>query len=309
MSTVDLPNIREPFIDARTGQISRPWWIWLQQLMARIGGSQGTDISALTAAVTALIATTRAHDNEINGFVPLPPAQIDHADFPGIDVSQVGAIPFDYAAAAPVQSVFGRTGDVVAQSGDYTVGQVTNAASVLLTLAQFAATTSAQLAGVMSDETGSGELVFGTTPTLTRPNIVGTNTNDNAAAGSVGEYLTGSASATSLTSNVEANVAQVSLSAGDYDVSGTVRFIPAATTTVQALVAGVNTTSATFPPANTGGLLNLQATLTSGALQVVSTPERRISIASTTTAYLVARATFGVSTMTADGFIRARRVR
>lgn len=39
------------------------------------------------------------------------------------------------------------------------------------TLAQFAATTSAQLAGVISDETGTGALVFATSPTLTTPNI------------------------------------------------------------------------------------------------------------------------------------------
>lgn len=38
-------------------------------------------------------------------------------------------------------------------------------------LSQFAATTSAQLAGVMNDETGSGLLVFGTSPTLTTPNL------------------------------------------------------------------------------------------------------------------------------------------
>lgn len=38
-------------------------------------------------------------------------------------------------------------------------------------LSQFAATTSSQLAGVISDETGSGALVFGTSPTLTTPNI------------------------------------------------------------------------------------------------------------------------------------------
>lgn len=37
------------------------------------------------------------------------------------------------------------------------------------TLAQFAATTSAQLAGVISDETGSGALVFANTPTLVTP--------------------------------------------------------------------------------------------------------------------------------------------
>lgn len=36
-------------------------------------------------------------------------------------------------------------------------------------LSQFASTTSAQLAGVISNETGSGALVFGTSPTLTTP--------------------------------------------------------------------------------------------------------------------------------------------
>ena len=38
-------------------------------------------------------------------------------------------------------------------------------------LSQFAATTSAQLAGVLSDETGTGAAVFGTSPTLVTPNL------------------------------------------------------------------------------------------------------------------------------------------
>src|SRR3989344_1427889 len=38
-------------------------------------------------------------------------------------------------------------------------------------LSQFAATTSLQLLGVISDETGSGALVFATSPTLTTPNL------------------------------------------------------------------------------------------------------------------------------------------
>ena len=43
-------------------------------------------------------------------------------------------------------------------------------------LSQFAATTSAQLAGVISDETGTGLLVFATSPTLTTP-VLGTPTS------------------------------------------------------------------------------------------------------------------------------------
>ncbi len=46
------------------------------------------------------------------------------------------------------------------------------------TLAQFAATSSSQLAGVISDETGSGALVFATSPTLVTP-VLGTPTSGN----------------------------------------------------------------------------------------------------------------------------------
>jgi hypothetical protein len=43
-------------------------------------------------------------------------------------------------------------------------------------LSVFAATTSSQLAGVISDETGSGSLVFATSPTLTTPRLAGSST-------------------------------------------------------------------------------------------------------------------------------------
>jgi len=47
-------------------------------------------------------------------------------------------------------------------------------------LSQFAATTSAQLAGVLSDETGTGLAVFATSPTLVTP-LLGTPTSGNLA--------------------------------------------------------------------------------------------------------------------------------
>jgi len=58
-------------------------------------------------------------------------------------------------------------------------------------LSQFAATTSAQLAGVISDETGSGALVFGTSPTLSSPTISG-----GAISGGTGSFTTLAASST-----------------------------------------------------------------------------------------------------------------
>lgn len=58
---------------------------------------------------------------------------------------------------------------------------------------------SANLASALTDETGTGLSVFNTAPTINQANLVGTTTNDSAAAGSVGEFLTsnsGSATAT-----------------------------------------------------------------------------------------------------------------
>src|SRR5688572_17319383 len=69
----------------------------------------------------------------------------------------------------------GTTGQVLIKGSgtDYDTEWGTTAgggdALVSDTLAQFAATTSAQLAGVITDETGSGALVFATSPTLTTP--------------------------------------------------------------------------------------------------------------------------------------------
>ncbi len=50
-------------------------------------------------------------------------------------------------------------------------------------LGQFAATTSAQLRGVLSDETGTGAAVFGTSPTITTANLIGFNLNGSTSGG------------------------------------------------------------------------------------------------------------------------------
>lgn len=64
------------------------------------------------------------------------------------------------------------------------------------TLAQFAATTSAQLLGIISDETGSGALVFGTSPTIGSPAISGGTITNAPISGSTGSFTTLAASST-----------------------------------------------------------------------------------------------------------------
>jgi hypothetical protein len=88
-------------------------------------------------------------------------------------------------------------------------GRITSAANVALSgikLSAFAATTSAELAGVISDETGSGNLVFSTSPTLSSPTL--TTPNIGTASGT----------ALSLTANLVARDVVVQ---GNLIVSGT----------------------------------------------------------------------------------------
>ena len=87
-------------------------------------------------------------------------------------------------------------------------GAATGFATTANTLAQFASTTSAQLATLISDETGSGALVFATTPTLVTPVLglargtsVMLSANIGAAAGNIsGNFsVTGNVVASNVT--------------------------------------------------------------------------------------------------------------
>lgn len=156
--------------------------------------------------------------------------------------------------------------------------------------------------------TGSGGIALATSPTLTTPNIVGITNASNAAGGSVGEFPAANTAGTSMTSTTATNCTAVSLTAGDWDVWGTVSFVPAAGTTVSNLLVGINTTSATLP-ASAQFEQQIQASFTTSAGQTLATPVVRVNISSSATAYLIGYASFGVSTMTCSGWIQARRVR
>lgn len=163
--------------------------------------------------------------------------------------------------------------------------------------------------GSTTPSTGAFTSISATLPISPHPaqGILGTTTASNANAGSWGEYGTNTASATSLTTGTAANGTFLTLSAGDWDVSGGAVFIPAGTTTVAAVAASISTTSTVH--GGLGQITSLAATFTTGAQQQIATPTVRLSLSSSTSVFLVMSSTFGVSTMTANSFIRARRVR
>lgn len=150
--------------------------------------------------------------------------------------------------------------------------------------------------------------------------ILATTTNDSAGAGILGEFATAtvaSGSAVVLGTGVTSNVTSVSLTAGDWDVSGAVDYVFAATTSYTQLQAGISLTSATLASQAGGAGLGTDPNVSFATPAAVPTalpytqtvPTVRISLAVTTTVFLVSQAVFTVAALSAFGTIRARRVR
>lgn len=201
-------------------------------------------------------------------------------------------------------------------------------------VATFLATpSSANLAAALTDETGSGAAVFANTPTLVTPvlgaasatslsfsstsGIIGTTTNNNAAALSVGELVSSNllvASQVSLTNNTAANVTTISLTPGDWDVWGSVWLNPNAATLTTTIFVGISTTSATIATTPADGTASVQffprSSAVAGDNWLIPIYPCRLSLsAGTTTVYLIASIGFSVNVLGAYGGLYARRRR
>ena len=159
---------------------------------------------------------------------------------------------------------------------------VTNGALTTGTLAQFAATTSAQLAGVISDETGSGALVFGTSPSFTTGinaasttmALFDTTATTVNAFGAATAFNLGYDSTASSTTSIAAgavgsgNIKTINI--GTLGASGSITFVNIGSATAGAVGNTVINSSSLIVPGNLAVGANIAATtgpiLTLGAL-------------------------------------------
>ena len=149
---------------------------------------------------------------------------------------------------------------------------VTNGVYTSNNLSVMAATTSAQLAGVISDETGSGALVFGTSPTLTTPALgtpsalVGTNISGTAASLTAGAVTNGVYTSNNLSVMAATTSAQLAGVISDETGSGALVFgtSPTLVTPVLGTPASGTLTNCTFPTLNqnTTGTAAIATTVT-----------------------------------------------
>jgi len=144
----------------------------------------------------------------------------------------------------------------------------------------------------------------------------GTNTNDNAAAGQVGEYVPSSVaigSAVSITANTAVTITSISLPAGDWDARAIFWVTGNASTLVKDLYPSISLVNNTRDAGLDRSVqFNYGATgvaLFAEGVASVTLPIARLSLASTTTVYLIGDADFSTSTLSGYGFISARRIR
>lgn len=196
-------------------------------------------------------------------------------------------------------------------TGNVTVGGAL-AVSAASTLG--AATLSGNLTVSTSANTSLTGNLSVTGPSTLTAGIVGTATNDSAATGRVGEYVTAVvllAGKISLTNVTTANITTISLTAGDWDVGGSLSFLPTAGTTLNFTAGGATQSNATLGVQPDIAVVNAYGT--TGAANAIAisynVPEQRMSLSGTTTIYLVAQGSFSGSTLDGFGRIWARRRR
>lgn len=152
--------------------------------------------------------------------------------------------------------------------------------------------------------TTSGNISFGNTSTQ---GIVGTTTNDTAAAGNVGEYSIGVSVLVTTGTTTWVNTTIIALTAGDWDVSGVVSFAKNTSNyTDVAMAISVNSGNTTTDQVEG----NNQATFsTTGSLASLSIPNYRLSIVGLTFVYLKSRPTFSTGSYVYSSRLSARRIR
>ncbi len=156
------------------------------------------------------------------------------------------------------------------------------------------------------------------TPALVPGQITGTTTNDAAAVGKVGEFVTSTiaaASPVSITSATGVNITSISLTAGDWDVSGAIDFVLTGVTATlfnSAISLTTNTLSGQAGGSGLGTDPLVTVPLLTTALSATygqSIAPVRLNLASTTTVLRLNSSMTYTATLSAYGTIRARRMR
>lgn len=159
--------------------------------------------------------------------------------------------------------------------------------------------------------TKTGGVSFGPYATAAQGQLPGIASNTAATAGNIGEHVSAtvnSGSAVSLTTVTTVNLTSISLTAGEWDVSGSAYFTTAASTNIAFLYASSSPTTLTLS-GTPGQYVQQQLNFVPGAgVNTLNLNPFRFSLSGTTTIFFTIQGSFTVSTLTVFGYLRATRI-
>jgi hypothetical protein len=178
----------------------------------------------------------------------------------------------------------------------------------------------------LSGQTGTGNFAGSTspafiTPTLLSPTattlafspttsgIIGITDGSNSNTGYVGQFVSSvvlAASAISISNASPTNLTSISLGAGDWDLWGSIMFLP--TLIITNISSWISSTSATMPDGSLVAINPTNGPLT-GINNAPLTPTLRFNVSTTTTIYISGQVSVTSGTCTICGGIYARRRR
>lgn len=154
----------------------------------------------------------------------------------------------------------------------------------------------------------TSDVTFGSlTFSPTTKGIVGTTSNNDAASGYVGEFISQNvlvAGAIGILNNTTTDLTSIDLTAGDWDVYANITWL--FTGNSDFVAAWTSSSSATVPDFS---LISYNIDGASGSKVSAIAPYKRFSLNTTTTIYITGLVQFSTGTCTMCGNIYARRVR
>ena len=274
-------------------------WVDVNTVSDPLGSADAAEADAVATSAAALAGL----DAQL-AVVAKSGSYIDLSNKPTIPAAQVNS---DWNSVSGISQILNKPTIPAAQvNSDWNsvsgVSQILNKPSL-------------SFVGLTGDETVAGIKTFSAriVPSSTQ-GIRGTITNDNAVSGSIGEFIISSVplgSAIAMSNGVVANIASISLTAGDWDVIVSFSSVSTSSVTVNNVIGTVSLTSLFIEP-QARFLLNNPTGLVYPISSIIAsgiTPMLRVSAAAPLTVYYTASAGFSGGSLSIYGHIRARRIR